>query len=167
MGFFKRVEVWLLLVLGGGAAAWVLMQKPADVEDAGQPIQAGDTSTEAALVVHRCTLERDYGNARLDLELRYRNTSERPLVLQPPDVKLLTGDGKEVPPFILPVERPPQIAAQTAQDVRVRYWLDKKHLQGTLTLEIRGTSVKVKGDGVLDLEKLENGKEQTWNGAMP
>lgn len=167
MGFFKRVEVWLLLVLGGGAAAWVLMQKPADVEDGGQPIQAGDTSTEAALVVHRCTLERDYGNARLDLELRYRNTSERPLVLQPPDVKLLTGDGKEVPPFILPVERPPQIAAQTAQDVRVRYWLDKKHLQGTLTLEIRGTSVKVKGDGVLDLEKLENGKAQTWNGAMP
>lgn len=167
MHFFKRIEVWLLLILGGGAAVWVLLDTP-KVDDDGNPetIPAEAPADSAALVIHRCTLERDFGNARLDIELRYRNASPRPLILQPPDVRLLTGEGKEVPPFILPVEKPPEIAAQTAQDVRLRFWLEKAHLQGPLKLEIRGATAEVKASKALGLETLENGKPKTWKGAI-
>ncbi len=163
MSFLKRIEVWVLLLLGGGAAVWVLMDKPV-IEGDPQPVES--TSTDPALVIHRCTLERDYGNARLDIELRYRNASPRPLVLQPPDVKLMTGDGREVPPFILPVEKPPQIAAQTTQSVRLRYWLESAHLSGPLTLEVRGERAEVKSASALDLAKIENKKPRTWQGMI-
>lgn len=164
MALFKRFEVWVLLILGGGVALWVLTDKP-NMEGDSQPIETASVQ-EAALVIHRCTLERDFGNARLDIELRYRNASPRPLVLQPPDVKLLTGEGKEVPPFILPVEKSPHIAAQTAQNVRVRYWLEKAHLEKALRLEIRGSTAEVKGEVPLDLDTLENHKPKTWNGSI-
>lgn len=163
MSFLKRIEVWVLLILGVGAAIWVLTDKPA-VEGDPQPVES--TSTDPALVIHRSTLERDFGNARLDIELRYQNASPRPLILQPPDVKLLTSDGKEVPPFILATEKPPEIAAQTSRNVRLRYWLDKQHLQGSLTLDIRGTKAEVKTALPLDLEKLENRKPKTWPGSI-
>lgn len=164
MAFFKRFEVWVLLILGGGAALWVLTDKP-NVEGDPQLIE-NTTPEETALVIHRCTLERDYGNARLDIELRYRNASPRPLILQSPDVRLTTSEGKEVPPFVLPVEKLPQIPAQTAQNVRVRYWLDKAHLEKGLRLEIRGSKAEIKGETPLNLDTLENRKPRTWNGSM-
>lgn len=163
MSFLKRIEVWVLLLIGGGAAIWVLTDKPS-VE--GDLESAESTSTEPALVIHRCTLERDYGNARLDIELRYRNASPRPFLLQPPDVKLMTGHGKEVPPFILPMERPPQIAAETTQSVRLRYWLESDHLHGQLMLELRGEKAEVKSSTALDLTKIENAKPRSWQGAI-
>lgn len=163
MSFLKRIEVCVLLILGVGAAIWVLTDKPV-IE--GDPQSIESTSGDPALVIHRCTLERDFGNARLDIELRYRNASPRPLILQPPDVKLLTGDGKEVPLYILPVEKPPQIAAQTTQSVRLRYWLEASHLNSSLTLDVRGTKAEVKSDAPLDLSKLESRKPKLWKGTI-
>ncbi|MDZ4288970.1 MAG: hypothetical protein U0984_13470, partial [Prosthecobacter sp.] len=128
MKFLQRFEVWLLLLLAAGAAVWVLNSRPSADGNA-EPIEES-APLQPAITIHRTTLERDYGNARLDIELRYRNASPRTFILQPPDVRLLSADGKEVPPFILPVEKPPQIGPATAQDVRLRYWLEKKHLQG-------------------------------------
>ncbi|MES2595425.1 MAG: hypothetical protein V4662_08825 [Verrucomicrobiota bacterium] len=166
MAFLKRIEVWVLLLLGAGAALWVFMDQPV-VEGDPQSIDAKENVDPAStLTIHRCTLERDFGNARLDIELRYRNTSPRDLVLQPPDVKLLTGDGKEVPPFVLPVEKPPQISAQTVQSVRLRYWLEAAHLNGALTLDIRGSQAEVKSAAPLDLQKLESHKPKTWQGPI-
>jgi len=163
MNLLKRPEVWLLLVISLGAVVYVFMSDaPAD----GNAEVILPEETPAAVVIHRCTLERDFGNARLDIELRYRNASPRTLILQPPDARLLTGNGKEVPPFILPVEKPPQIAAQTTQDVRLRYWLEKDHLHGALTLDIRGQTAEVKTAETLELEKLENRKTQTWTGKI-
>lgn len=165
MSFLKRFEVWVLIVLSLGAAIWVFTM---DSAQDGNPETITETaSTEPTLKILRCTLERDYGNARLDVELRYRNATPRAFTLQPPDVRLLTADGKEVPLFVLPVEKPPQIAAQTAQDVRLRYWLDKEHLQGALTLDIRGVKAAVKAATAFDLEALENGKAKSWTGPIP
>lgn len=172
MKFFQRIEVWLLLLIGGGAAVWVLLSNPA--EDNGNPESVpvaentaqGTEQAKPPITIYRCTLERDYGNARLDIELRYRNASPRALILHPPDVRLLTGDGKEVPVFILPIEKPPQIAAQTAQDVRLRFWLEKPHLQGPLTLSIRGQTAEVKTAAPLDFDALEQKKPKTWTGVI-
>lgn len=165
MKFFQRFEVWLLLLLGGGVAIWVLTSKPS-VDGNPEPIEATESQPASAITIHRCTLERDYGNARLDIELRYRNASPRTLILQPPDVRLLTADGKEVPSFILPVEKPPQVPAQTAQDIRLRFWLDQTQLQSSLKLDIRGQTAEVKSATPLDLEKLENHRPKTWKGLV-
>ncbi len=164
--FYKRIEVWLLILLSGGAALWVMKDRPAAEGDS-EAIEASETEASAeALVIHRCTLERDYGNARLDLELRYRNASPRPLVLQPPDVRLLTSSGTEVPPYILPTEPPPQVPARTAQSVRLRFWLEEKHLQSGLALDIRGSRAEVKAGAPLNLKDLPNQQPKSWPGSI-
>ena len=122
-------------------------------------------SADSPLQLRRCTLERDFGNARLDLEVRYKNASPRPLSMQAPDVRLINGAGKDVPPFILPVERPPRIEAQTTGDVRLRFWLEKSDLTGPLTLKIREQKLEVKNGTALDLDKLENAKPRVWTTA--
>jgi hypothetical protein len=117
MRIFQRFEVWLLLIAGGIAVWWSFQPAPNSAET------SPETATDAPLQLRRCTLERDFGNARLDLEVRYKNASPRPLSMQAPDVRLLNAAGKEVPPFILPIERPPTAEAQTTGDIRLRFWL--------------------------------------------
>lgn len=161
MRIFQRFEVWLLLIAGGIAVWWSFQSAP-------NPSETGpevEMNADAPLQLRRCTLERDYGNARLDLEVRYKNTSPRPLSMQPPDVRLINAAGKDVPPFILPVERPPSIEAQTTGDIRLRFWLEKSDLTGPLTLEIRGQKLEVKNSTPLDLEKLENARPKVWTSA--
>jgi hypothetical protein len=164
MNFCKRLEVWLLLAAGPAAMLWVLLPERTGDEE---PAPAGlDAAADPALRLIRCTLERDHGNARLDLELRYRNDAARPLFLAAPDVRLLTPQGAEVPAFVLPTEKPPQIPARSTQDARLRFWLDKSHLQDALELEIRGAHTPVKGTAPFDLGTLENHKPRTWPGAI-
>ncbi len=162
MRIFQRFEVWLLLIAGGIAVWWSFSSGPNPAETG----PAAKINADSVLQLRRCTLERDYGNARLDLEVRYKNTSPRPLSMQPPDVRLLNAAGKEVPPFLLPVERPPSVEAQTTGDIRLRFWLEKADLAGALTLEIRGEKLEVKNSAPFDLEKLENAKPKVWTSAV-
>ena len=162
MHLFKRFEVWLLLVAGGIAMWWSFQDGTSPADDL--PIAA--MSPDSPLQLRRCTLERDFGNARLDLEIRYKNSSPRQLYMQPPDVRLINAAGKDVPPFILPVEKPASIEAQTTSDLRLRFWLEKADLAGPLTLEIRGQTLEVKNSAPFDLEKLENKKPKVWTGAV-
>lgn len=158
MHLLKRFEVWLLLIAGGIAVWWSFQSSPASVDDG--PV--AEMRADAPLQLRRGTLERDFGNARLDLEVRYKNTSPRPLFMQPPDVRLINAAGKDVPPFILPIERPTSIEAQTTSDIRLRFWLEKADLAGPLTLDIRGQKLEVKNSTPFDLEKLENKKPKVW-----
>lgn len=160
MRIFQRFEVWLLLV-AAGVAVWFSFKADAPApEDA----PAAALNPDSPLQLRRCTLERDFGNARLDLEVRYKNASPRPLFLQPPDVRLLNAAGKDVPVFILPTERPASVEANTTSDARLRFWLEEPDLAGTLTLEIRGQKLEVKDGTPLKLEKLENAKPKVWTG---
>lgn len=161
MRIFQRFEVWLLLI-AGGIAIWWSFEPPPNLAENGPE---AEMNADSPLQLRCCTLKRDFGNARLDLEVRYKNASPRPLSMRPPDVRLVNAAGKEVPPFILPVERPPSIEAQTTGDVRLRFWLEKADLAGPLTLEIRGQKLEVKNGTALDLEKLENGKPKVWTNA--
>jgi hypothetical protein len=77
-------------------------------------------------------------------------------------VRLLTSEGKEVPPFILPAERPPRVTENASGDLRLRFWLEKEHLASGLRLEVRGQSVEVKAKEPFDLEKLENDQPKVW-----
>jgi hypothetical protein len=170
MNLLKRVELWVLLAIVVGGLAWVFTSGPAeDEEDArGSDTRARKTGTVVKgdpgkpLQVHRSVLERDYGNARLDIEARIQNAGNEKLVLQPPHVRLLTGSGREIPGYFLPFEPQPEIAPGTTQDVQLRYWLEKKDLQEALTLEVNGIQAKVKGGGAFDLETLKNKEPKTF-----
>ncbi len=155
----------LLLILALGGAWWVLSDANKEGEDERTSNSAPATDAEPALKIHRRTLERDYGNARLDIELRYANTTATKLALQPPNARLVTAAGREVPAFFLPFEPPPEIPAKTAADVRLRYWLEKTDLAGALTLHIGDASIEIKTAAPFDLEKLENKKPRTFDGA--
>jgi hypothetical protein len=160
MRLLSRPEVWFLLLVSAIAAWWAL-REPAPY--AAEPAEAAATMTEdAVLRIQRCTLTRDFGNARLDVEFHFRNTAPRPLFMQPPDVRLLTSDGKEVPPFILPAERPPMVAEKASADLRLRFWLETAHLASGLRLDVRGQNVEVKSAEPFDLEKLENDQPKVW-----
>lgn len=169
MNLFKRVELWVLLAIVLGGLVWVFTSGPAEQEeDAGgttPPRKKGaivQGDPDQPLLVHRSVLERDYGNARLDIEVRIQNTGKEKLVLQPPQVRLLTGSGREIPGFFLPFEPQPEIAPGTTQDVQLRYWLEKKDLQEALTLEVNGLRAKVKGTQAFDLETLKSKESRTF-----
>jgi hypothetical protein len=166
MPFFKRLEVWLLLAVGLAATLWVLLPEPTGNDTASADPAAATAPNEPALQVLRCTLERDFGNARLDIELRYANPAPRPLLLAAPDVRLFAADGTEVPFFVLPATPVPQIAERASGDANLRFWLEKKHLAGALTLDIRGARTAVKSPAPLDLETLENRKPRSWSGPI-
>ncbi len=161
MRVFQRFEVWLLLIAAGVAVWWSFK---ADSPSAEAGVPAAALTSDSPLQLRRATLERDFGNARLDLEIRYKNISPRPLFMQPPDVRLINAAGKDVPVFILPTERPASVEAQTTSDVRLRFWLEKADLAGALILDIRGQKLEVKKSTPLDLEKLENTKPKVWTG---
>jgi hypothetical protein len=168
MNLFKRVELWVLLAVVLGGLVWVFTSGPAEEDEAGEgspprksgTVVKGDPSKP--LQVHRSVLERDYGNARLDIDVRIQNLGKDKLVLQPPQVRLLTGSGREIPGFFLPFEPQPEIAPGTTQDVQLRYWLEKKDLQEALTLEVSGNQAKVKGTGAFDLESLKSKEAKTF-----
>ena len=110
------------------------------------------------------TLERDHGNARLDIDVRLTNPNARRLLLVAPAVRLLNAKGAEVPAFILPVEPPPELPPSTEATAKLRFWLEQEDLAGKLTLELVGTTLEVKPDKAFDLESLKNAepKKQPW-----
>lgn len=167
MNLLKRPELLALLAIAVGAAIWVLSTQ--STSDNGDTDADGPTADQGQgaepLKIHRCTLERDFGNARLDIELRCANHSGEKLVMQPPQVKLLAAKGREVPPFFLPFDQPPEIAAKTTGDVRLRYWLEKADLGGSLSLQVRDQTVEVKSAAPFDLDKLNNKEPRTFSGA--
>jgi hypothetical protein len=159
MHFLKRIELWLLLALIVGGLAWVFMSGSAD-EDPGDAGTASTGTTESPLKLHRCVLERDYGNARLDIELRVRNDGSDKLVMRAPKVRLLTDKGREVPSYFLPFDPVPEVPPKSASDVQLRYWLEAPDLQGALILEVDGKSLPVKGAKAFDLKAMKNDEEK-------
>ncbi|MCB1209913.1 MAG: hypothetical protein KDK97_11325 [Verrucomicrobiales bacterium] len=165
MKFFQRIEVWFLLLIGSGLAAWALLGEPRTQDSADTPPAASSASADAPLIeVRRSTLERDYGNARLDIELRIQNPTVRPLILKSPEIQLLTSSDREVPAFFLPADPPPQLAANTAQDVKLRFWLEKADVAGPLRMRFQGHDFPIKSDTPIDWDGLENRKPVTFTG---
>lgn len=168
MNLLKRFELWVLLavILAG---LWFVFS-PGDsgadgMEDAGSGSSAAGGSAPAPLHLHRVGVERDYGNVRLDLDVRVRHEGTDKLTMQPPEVRLVSGSGREIPPFFLPFEPQPEISPGATQDVQLRYWLEAADLQNTLTLKVGERSLVVKSATPLDVETLKNGEKQTFTSA--
>lgn len=155
----KRIELWLLLAAIVAGLVFVFDSRQSDDEPSG----GVQTSDDAPLKLHRCIIERDHGNARLDIHLRVQNAGAEKLVLQSPRARLLTGAGREISSFYLPFDPLPEVAANSTQDVELRYWLESTDLQGTLKLEVEGGRIDVKGAKELALNSLKNAERKTFN----
>lgn len=164
MSFLKRFEVWLLLLLAAGVAAFVLLQSAPPDEDEPLITDTAPANTDGKPALLGLTLERDHGNARLDIDVRLTNPNARRLLLVAPAVRLINAKGAEVPAFILPVEPPPELPPSTEATAKLRFWLEQEDLAGKLTLELVGTTLEVKPDKAFDLEMLKNAepKRQPW-----
>ncbi len=123
----------------------------------------GTAAKDAPLQIHRCILTRDFGNAQLDIEAHVRNDSAETLTLQPPDARLLTAKGREVPGFFLPFQQQPQVPAKSAEDMQLRYWLDSADLNDALKLDVKGQTVEVKSAKTFDLNSMKNSDKKTFN----
>lgn len=158
MKVFQRIEVWILLLLAAGAGLFVLVtSRPVDPDELPLIRNAGPATGEKP-ALRRLMLERDHGNARLDIEVRVTNSHPKKQQLVPPFARLLNAAGKEVPAFFLPIEPPPTLDPQTTADVRLRFWLETSDLAGALTLELDGNSLPIKSPTPFDLTPLTNAK---------
>lgn len=154
----RRVELWLLFAAVVAGLIFVFASRHRDDEAAG----TDGPADEPPITLHQCVIARDYGNARLDIDLRLRNDTPETLVLQSPTARLLASTGREVPAFFLPFEKLPEVPPKTTQDVQLRYWLEAADLKGALKLEVGGGAVEVKGAKALDLGTLKNGEKKTF-----
>lgn len=161
MKIFQRFEVWVLLLLAAGAGAFVLLTQK---KDEPEPLISNATPAvaEAKLQVKKCTVIRDFGNARLDIAVRMTNAQSKKLLLVAPAVRLLNAKGNEVPPFILPVEPAPELPPQTTADALLRFWAEKEDLAGPLTLQIQDEKIAIKSARAFDLEKLKNAEPRVF-----
>ena len=160
MNLLKRVEIWILLAVVVALLVWALRGGPPE-EELDEPAVAMQSSDARPLVLHRSSLERDYGNARLEIDLRVKNDSAQKLVMQAPAVKLL-AQNREIPGFYLAFEPAPEVAPNATQDVQLRYWLEAGDLKGPLTLEVNGQKVEIKGAQPFDLESLKSTEKKTF-----
>jgi hypothetical protein len=81
--------------------------------------------------------------------------------MAPPTVKLLAEKGREVPLFFLPSQPPPSLPAKSSADVKLRFWLDAKDLEGKLQLEFNKQRVEIKSEKPYSLEPLKNAEPVT------
>jgi hypothetical protein len=162
MQLLKRTELWILLAAVLAGLFFVFRPHPHDT-DSGSDAGATTTAADAPLQIHRCILTRDFGNAQLEIEAHVRNDSVDKLVLQPPAARLLTAKGREVPGFFLPFQQQPEVAAKSAEDVQLRYWLEATDLADALRLEVNGKSVEVKSAKAFDLNSMKNADKKTFN----
>jgi hypothetical protein len=163
MQFLKRIELWIFLVIVLAGLFFVFRPHPHDAETGSDATPSSTASTDAPLQIHRCLLTRDFGNAQLEIEAHVRNDSAETLTLQPPDARLLTAKGREVPSFFLPFQQQPQVPAKSAEDVQLRYWLESADLTDALKLEVKGQTVEVKSAKAFDLNSMKNGDKKTFN----
>lgn len=162
MAWMKRFEIWLVLLLALIGLAWVLWFNPTRDEFDEEVLGDNDSAVaqvEEDLSLRRLVAKRDYGNVRLDIDLKVRNPKPEKLVMSPPKVRLLAGEGREVPGFFLPFEPLPEVSPNSTQEVQLRYWLEEKDLKGTLELQVDGQKLLIKDSASVEIESLKNGEE--------
>lgn len=160
MAFFKRIEVWILLVLSVAGVAWVLWsdeeRKRAEREESDP---AGEIRTAVDLEgarfeirERRISREQDHFILTLRVGHRLSETGKRLFLASgasesiEPSAKLVTGAGDSVLPFFLPFDPPPVLDADPGAFLDLRFWLPEAQSGAALWLEFEGDRLAVKSD---------------------
>ncbi|MEM1295248.1 MAG: hypothetical protein AAGH89_07775 [Verrucomicrobiota bacterium] len=148
MSILKRFEVWMLLVFVTAGIGFVLFThqsaKNQTDDEEFTVLDPIDAEPEAPFAIETAKLiQDDAEHWLLELQVRYRNSTEDELKLISPDTTLKTESGLRVPDFFLPFSPPPVIAPEAEQVVDLRYWLDTRHHDQPLWLSIFDEEIKV------------------------
>lgn len=156
MNVFKRIEVWILLLLVVGVVLWVLLSNGNSEDGGGAGTSIASDGASSANAVSQRALTRDYGNAKLVLDFHFENHSSEPMLVAPPAVRLLDATGADIPPFFLPFTEHTEVAPGRREKVTQAYWLEAADLEGELWLEISGERLPVKDSSPFDLKSIDN-----------
>lgn len=157
MGIFKRIEVWILLVLLGGGLIYVLTSGDSGNTD---PDNAASPAKTDKYVIKKLTLRRDYGNYELRLAVDYNNKGGGEIETASA-AALIAESGRKIPAFFLAISPPPIIPADKREQVELKYWLEGDDLKGHLWLDILGSKIQVKANAAFDGESVPNGETKT------
>lgn len=135
----KRPEVLVLLALVVLGGAWVAWQQWRGPQPAGAASGAG--ALQVTVTAARVMAEGDYLRVRVEFTVTHLGTA--PLSARPPHVKLLDDQGREVTPFFVPGEFPPDLPARRTGASWFEGWLTAEQATGPLTLEVAGRQVAV------------------------
>ena len=172
MAFFKRVEVWVLLVLTVGVVIAVLRmeQSDGDRKDLTRNSTAaarpdGEDASNGNYVApphgHRIAalqIERDGDYAVLEIRVQLpEDRADTSLK----DARLLRTDGSEVAEFFVPSAATPPRGDGTRA---LLFWADRSTLAGELILEIDGERLKVKDNDDFELDEVKDGTRKVLAG---
>jgi hypothetical protein len=172
MAFFKRVEVWVLLVLTIGGVIAVLRMDNADdpggsdrgtntrqADKDGSPDRQGSDKDQPASRPNRneiaaLELERDGEHAVIEILVRTNANGQTAVKAPAKKPRLLRTDGSEVAEFFVPFQSG---ESESESDRNLLFWADPSTIAGALFLEIEGERLKVKDADDFDLHAINDG----------
>ena len=157
MSLFKRIEVWVLILLLGVGLFFVLNSGDPDAPETEGKEATAKTEKYG---IKKLSLRRDYGNYELRISVDYNNKDGEEIDTASAAALMAEGDRK-IPAFFLAIAPPPTIPAGKRETVELKYWLEADDLKGPLWLDVAGSRAQVKADASFDGESIENGETES------
>ena len=181
MSIFKRIEVWILLVITVAGLVFVLLsrneheidefgertsrepavatpgnQRPA--EKAPEAFQESET-----IQIRSVHLKRDRTDYIAEIKLRYDNQTDT-LIRTVDEAKLVTESGSALRVFFLAFTgAPPQLRPRMKSDLSLQFSIPSEDLVGQLTLAIGDHRASVKSARSFDPESIGAHQIRTFN----
>jgi hypothetical protein len=157
MAFFKRIEVWFLLLLSVAGVAWVLWSERSRelFEKQEQPRETSDQETTgrqpSKFEITERRLSREGDHVVLSLRVKRvtnavggKNGERENLKITDSNTRLATDEGQSVERFFLPYDPEPVLDAHPGAEVTLRYWVPLAQTTAPLWLEIEGERLAVR-----------------------
>ncbi|MFT4547876.1 MAG: hypothetical protein ACI8XO_002469 [Verrucomicrobiales bacterium] len=179
LSLFKRIEVWILLVLTVAGLVFVLLSNnppdPYAESESPSPVEGDQTAHSkkpsaatkpsmptGPLQIGNVTVKREGETYLLEVGVEFDNQSESP-VHAIESAKLITGTGKSLPVFFLAFTGTPPVfpaKAKTTEDLR--FSLLAEDIVGNLRLDLNGQRRDIKSARSYDPESIAINATQTF-----
>ena len=148
---FKRIEVWVLIIVAGAASIWFAFFQPT-AEDATLPKLPEVVIEKSAIELVSSQVEASDDHFVISLKIATINEGNAPILLDPPFASLTTADGIEIEPFFLPFAPAPVLHTGPDSVAELHYWLPAdascelslKLGEQTLPLQFNPTGITVR-----------------------
>lgn len=178
MAFFKRIEVWVLLLISAVLIWFVLgSEDPDDGRDRPDPVVKKELGKADALPVppqserlrlNEIEVARQGDHLVVSLLVAGQSREPRAEPLNEETARLVTGTGAAVPWFFLAFDAAPALPAkqETGETTRLRYWLPAAQSNEALWLEIDGERLPVKEAGAFPWQKLADNEAEIFSSSQ-
>ena len=181
MSIFKRIEVWVLLVLTVAGLVFVLLSRNGqEIDEFGaRPSRKPTADTpgqrppaeklpaafreSGVIQIQSVQVKRDRADYIAEVKLRYDNQTDA-LIRTVDEAKLVTESGSALPVFFLAFTgAPPQLRPKETSDLSLQFSIPSEDLVGQLTLAISGHRASVKSARSFDPESIGPDQIRTFD----